>query len=114
MFLELTPRTPAGAHLCALAGELAGEFAANAAAHDRDASYPHEGVAALREAGYFAAPIPAEFGGLGVDSVFDLIVASSILARGDASVAIGLDPVREPDELGVSQDLGPAIQVELV
>ena len=30
----------------------------------------------------------------------------------DASVAIGLDPVREPDELGVSQDLGPAIQVE--
>jgi alkylation response protein AidB-like acyl-CoA dehydrogenase len=91
MFLELTPRTPAGAHLCALAGELAGEFAANAAAHDRDASYPHEGVAALREAGYFAAPIPAEFGGLGVDSVFDLIVASSVLARGDASVAIGVN-----------------------
>ena len=30
----------------------------------------------------------------------------------DASVAIGLDPVREPGELGVSQDLGPAIQVD--
>src|SRR5260370_1109274 len=30
----------------------------------------------------------------------------------DASEAIGLDPVREPGELGVSQDLGPAIQVE--
>jgi len=91
MFLELTPRTPAGAHLCALAGELAEEFAAHAAAHDRDGSYPHEGVAALRDAGYFAAPIPAELGGLGVDSVFDLIVASSILARGDASVAIGVN-----------------------
>jgi hypothetical protein len=30
----------------------------------------------------------------------------------DASEAIGLDPVREPGERGVSQDLGPAIQVE--
>jgi L-evernosamine nitrososynthase len=91
MFLELTPRTPAGAHLCALAGELAGDFAATAGAHDRDGSYPHECVAALRDAGYFAAPIPAEFGGLGVEPVFDLIVASSILARGDASVAIGVN-----------------------
>jgi alkylation response protein AidB-like acyl-CoA dehydrogenase len=91
MFLELTPRTPAGAHLCALAGELAGDFAGHAAAHDRDGSYPHESVAALREAGYFAAPIPVELGGLGVEPLFDLIVASSILARGDASVAIGVN-----------------------
>jgi alkylation response protein AidB-like acyl-CoA dehydrogenase len=91
MFLELTPRTPAGARLCALAGELARDFATHAAAHDRDGSYPHESVAALREEGYFAAPIPAEFGGLGVEPLFDLIVASSILARGDASVAIGVN-----------------------
>jgi L-evernosamine nitrososynthase len=91
MFQELTPRTPAGAHLCALAGELARDFADHAAAHDRDGSYPYESVAALREAGYFAAPIPTEFGGLGVESLFDLIVASSILARGDASVAIGVN-----------------------
>jgi alkylation response protein AidB-like acyl-CoA dehydrogenase len=91
MFMELTPRTPAGAHLCALAGELARDFADHAAAHDRDGSYPHEGVAALREAGYFAAPIPAEFGGLGVEPQFDLIAASCILARGDASVAIGVN-----------------------
>jgi alkylation response protein AidB-like acyl-CoA dehydrogenase len=91
MFLELTPRTPAGAQLCALAGDLARDFAGHAAEHDRDGSYPHECVAALREAGYFAAPIPPEYGGLGVESLFDLIVASSILARGDASVAIGVN-----------------------
>ena len=42
-------------------------------------------------AGYFAAPIPAEHGGLGVTSVHDVVVASSRLARGDASVAIGVN-----------------------
>ena len=41
--------------------------------------------------GYFAAPIPEVFGGLGVDSAHDLLVASSRLARGDASVAIGVN-----------------------
>ena len=91
MFLELTSHTEAGARLRALAQRLAGEFAQHAAAHDRDGSYPHESVAALRESGYFAAPIPEAMGGLGVESVHDLIVASTQLARGDASVAIGLN-----------------------
>ena len=44
-----------------------------------------------RRAGYFTAPIPVEHGGLGVESVHDLVVASSRLARGDASVAIGVN-----------------------
>jgi L-evernosamine nitrososynthase len=91
VFLELTPRTDAGARLCALAETLAGDFAEHAAAHDRDATYPYENVAALRQAGYFAAPIPEAFGGLGVEPVHDLIVASTILARGNASVAIGVN-----------------------
>ena len=43
------------------------------------------------QAGYFAAPIPVELGGLGVSSAHDLVVASSRLARGDASVAIGVN-----------------------
>jgi alkylation response protein AidB-like acyl-CoA dehydrogenase len=48
-------------------------------------------VDALKRAGYFTAPIPAEHGGLGVTSVHDVVVASSRLARGDASVAIGVN-----------------------
>ena len=55
------------------------------------ARYPFEAIDALKAAGYFAAPVPVELGGLGVDSAHDLVVASSRLARGDASVAIGVN-----------------------
>jgi alkylation response protein AidB-like acyl-CoA dehydrogenase len=89
--IELTARTDAGARLVAIAGELAGRFAARAADHDRDATYPFEAIEALKGAGYFAAPVPVELGGLGVSSAHDLVVASSRLARGDASVAIGVN-----------------------
>ena len=54
-------------------------------------SYPFEGIAALQRARYFTAPVPCELGGLGVESLHDLVVASSRLARGDASVAIGVN-----------------------
>jgi alkylation response protein AidB-like acyl-CoA dehydrogenase len=75
----------------AAAERLAGELAARAAEHDRDGTYPFEAIEALRAVGYFAAPIPVELGGLGVWSAHDLVVASSRLARGDASVAIGVN-----------------------
>ena len=91
MPIELTAHTPAGARLVAIAEELSEELAARAAEHDRDGTYPFEAIDALKAAGYFAAPIPAELGGLGVSSAHDLVVASSRLARGDASVAIGVN-----------------------
>jgi alkylation response protein AidB-like acyl-CoA dehydrogenase len=89
--LELTAITEAGARLVRIAEALAEELAGRAAMHDREASFPHDGIDALRRAGYFSAPIPVERGGLGVTSVHDLVVASSRLARGDASVAIGVN-----------------------
>jgi alkylation response protein AidB-like acyl-CoA dehydrogenase len=88
---ELTANTETGARLVLLAESLADELATRAALHDREASFPHASVDALRQAGYFTAPIPAEHGGLGVTSVHDVVVASSRLARGDASVAIGVN-----------------------
>ena len=91
MSFELQARTEEGARLVAIAETLAGEFATRAAEHDRDASYPFEDVEALRRARYFVAPVPEELGGLGVTSVHDVLVASSRLARGDASVAIGVN-----------------------
>src|SRR4051794_1830419 len=89
--LELTPLTDPGRRLVALAEALAGDLAGRAAAHDRGGTYPHESVAVLRDAGYFSAAVPAELGGLGVASVHDLLVAAARLARGDASVAIGVN-----------------------
>ena len=88
---ELTAQTQPGARLVLLAESLADELATRAALHDREASFPHASVDALKRAGYFTAPIPTEHGGLGVTSVHDVVVASSRLARGDASVAIGVN-----------------------
>ena len=88
---ELTPTTEPGRRLDALAGRLAEELAARAGAHDRDASFPYASVDALKSSGYYTAPVAAELGGLGVDSVHDLIVASTRLAQADASVAIGVN-----------------------
>jgi alkylation response protein AidB-like acyl-CoA dehydrogenase len=91
MPIPLRARTPRGAELVALAERLAADLAPAAALHDRDATFPFEGFAALHDARYFAAPVPGELGGLGVESLHDLVVASSRLARGDASLAIGVN-----------------------
>jgi alkylation response protein AidB-like acyl-CoA dehydrogenase len=91
MPIELKAHTDAGARLVAIAEELAPELATRAAEHDRDATYPFEAIDALKAGGYFAAPVPVELGGLGVSSAHDLVVASSRLARGDASVSIGVN-----------------------
>jgi alkylation response protein AidB-like acyl-CoA dehydrogenase len=91
MAFELTARTEPGERLVALAERLAEDFSTRASVHDREGSYPHENIDALRDAGYFTAPIPERLGGLGVASVHDVLVASSRLARGDASVAIGVN-----------------------
>src|SRR4051812_7634168 len=72
---KLTARTPAGARLVALARELAADLS----------------VDSLRRSGYFAAPIPVRHGGLGVESVHDVVVASSVLAEADASVATAVN-----------------------
>jgi alkylation response protein AidB-like acyl-CoA dehydrogenase len=91
MPIELTAHTDTGVRLVAIAEQLCEELSTRAAEHDRDGSYPFEAIDALKAAGYFAAPVPVELGGLGVSSAHDLVVASSRLARGDASVAIGVN-----------------------
>jgi len=91
MSMELRAKSPEGAALVALAERLADDLATGAAARDRDRSYPFEGIGALQRAGYFGAPVPEQFGGLGVGSVHDAVIASSRLARGDASLAIGVN-----------------------
>src|ERR671910_487463 len=85
---ELTAKTDAGARLVRIAEALARDFASRAAIHDREASFPHAGIDALKRAGYFTAPIPAERGGPGVTSVHDLVLLN-IVRRWQAAVAAG-------------------------
>src|SRR5262249_15211363 len=87
----LQASTGPGEQLVALADDLAVELGSRAAEHDREASFPFEGFAAVRERGCVAAPIPAQLGGLGVTSVRDLLVASTRLARGDPSLTLGVN-----------------------
>jgi alkylation response protein AidB-like acyl-CoA dehydrogenase len=91
MPIQLAAQTDAGARLVAIAERLSETLAVRAAEHDLDGSFPGEAIEALKAAGYLAAPVPVELGGLGVASAHDLVVGSSRLARGDASVAIGVN-----------------------
>src|SRR3954469_2726254 len=91
MTIDLRAHTDAGARLVTTAEQLSADLAARTAEHDHNGTYPFEAIDALKAVGYFAAPVPAELGGRGVDSAHDLVVASSRLARGDASVAIGVN-----------------------
>ena len=57
MTMELARQdAPTGAALVALAERLADDLAAGAAAHDRDGSYPFEGIGALRRRRLLRAP----------------------------------------------------------
>lgn len=88
---ELQAATEAGRELVASAEWFAAMFAQNAALYDRDGEFPQAHLDALRETGFLYAPAPVEAGGKGVESVHDLMVASSRLARGDASLTLGVN-----------------------
>jgi alkylation response protein AidB-like acyl-CoA dehydrogenase len=91
MDLRLRPQTEPGAKLAQLAEAHAADFAVRVPAHDREGTFPFEHLAALKSSGYLYAPIPAAHGGMGVDSVHDVFVASSRLAEGDPSVTVGVN-----------------------
>ena len=88
MYGELTAITEPGRRFVALAEEHAADFATRAAEHDRDGTFPTENFQAMQQSGFLAAPVPEEFGGLGLFSIHDIGVGLSRLARGDGSRAI--------------------------
>jgi len=72
-----------------LAEPVALRFAARAAAHDADGSFPFENFADLRTAGLTALTVPESAGGLGADAL-DYALVLERLAWGDASTALAL------------------------
>ena len=81
-------RTEAGRRYVALMEEHAADFATRAEQHDREGSFPLENFEALHRSKVMAAMVPEEFGGLGVESIHDMVAGVSRLGRGDGSTAI--------------------------
>ena len=71
---EMLPITPAGQRFAELARTHAPDFASRAERHDREGTFPTENIEALRRSGAAGATVPAELGGLGVDSIHDYVV----------------------------------------
>jgi alkylation response protein AidB-like acyl-CoA dehydrogenase len=88
MTFELLAITEAGKHFVALAEEHAADFAMRAEQHDREATFPFENFETMSKSGFLSALVPRDFGGLGVESLHDVMVGLSRLGRGDASTAI--------------------------
>lgn len=88
---ELTAITAPGAAMVAAAERFARVFASSAFDHDRSATFATEHLDKLRADRFLVSPIPADLGGNGVDSVHDVLVSCSRLARGDAATAIGVN-----------------------
>lgn len=88
MYGPMQARTEAGRRYVALMEEHAADFATRAAEHDREGSFPLENFAAMHASKAMVAMVPEEFGGLGVESVYDMVTGVSRLGRGDGSTAI--------------------------
>jgi alkylation response protein AidB-like acyl-CoA dehydrogenase len=71
------------------ANVLASEFAARAALHDRDASFPFENFNQLSEAGLLALTVPAALGGAGAGAL-DAAHVINIFGKADPSTALVL------------------------
>ncbi|MDE2146095.1 MAG: acyl-CoA/acyl-ACP dehydrogenase [Burkholderiales bacterium] len=81
MHIAGNPRllTPQQRELIELAGALGRErFAPRAARHDREASFPFENYADLREAGLLKICVPRAHGGLGADFTTYVLVAAEL------------------------------------
>lgn len=72
-----------------LLATLSAEFAASAAQHDRDGSFPHENFERLHEHGLLALTVPRAFGGLAANLAQTRKVIAAV-AYGDPSTALVL------------------------
>ncbi|WP_267594992.1 acyl-CoA dehydrogenase family protein [Carbonactinospora thermoautotrophica] len=80
------PSSQVAAALARLPGVVA-TLAANAAQHDREASFPHEGVEAVHEAGLLTLTVATRYGGPGA-GLAETVRVLRELGRGDPSVAL--------------------------
>ncbi|MCH7737556.1 MAG: acyl-CoA/acyl-ACP dehydrogenase [Chloroflexi bacterium] len=88
MEFELKALTEPGERMVKLAEKHAADFAVSAAENDREETFPVENITALKKSGFAAAAVPKEFGGMGVSSIHDCVVAVSRLGRADGATSL--------------------------
>lgn len=82
--------TPRQREIVELAAGLADKFAARAAEHDRENTFPFEDYEDMRSSGYLNLTVPEELGGGGA-TLLDLVLAQERLAMGDGSIALAVN-----------------------
>lgn len=87
----LAPVTEVGARFVAACEAAVPLLQEHAAVHDREGTFPTEGLEVLKASGMTVATVPEAQGGWGMDSLHDLSVGLSRLAAGDASLAIAIN-----------------------
>jgi alkylation response protein AidB-like acyl-CoA dehydrogenase len=90
MTAETAHPTERTERLLAMAGRLADDFAARAAEHDRENSFPFENFEAMKREKYLALPLPEAIGGLGA-TIKDYALCQERLARGDGATALAVN-----------------------
>lgn len=73
-----------------LSPELLAQIHQRAATHDREASFPHQDLAELQEAGYLKAFVPTELGGLGL-GLADVVQTQIALAKAAPATALSVN-----------------------
>ncbi|MCL6452313.1 MAG: acyl-CoA/acyl-ACP dehydrogenase [Alicyclobacillus sp.] len=68
---------------------LSQRFAESAPRHDRDNTFPHAHIEALRDCGYVGWTVPKAYGGLEI-SLYEMLLHQEQLARGDGSTALAI------------------------
>ena len=91
MDFELKALTEPGNKMVELAEKHAAGFALTAAKYDRNATFPIENIEAFKKSGFAAGAVPEEFGGLGVASIHDCVVAMNRLGRGEGCTALAFN-----------------------
>tara|TARA_Y100000590_G_scaffold444444_1_gene575202 strand:- start:129 stop:1361 length:1233 start_codon:yes stop_codon:yes gene_type:complete len=91
MDFQMEPNTDAGKKMVDLAEMHASDFFTRSSTHDKDKTFVHENIDSIRKSGFAASAIPVEYGGLGVTSAHDCMVAMNRLGRGDGSTSLAFN-----------------------
>ena len=90
MTYRISPRTPEGARVAAIAEALNEPLRERADAADRAQRIEPANYRDMQRTGLAAAFVPAELGGLGLRSMHDWVLTIATLAKGDGSAAIAI------------------------